>query len=208
MFKCVLVAVDGSSPSIAGLKSATRLAKDQKARLVVLHVVDDGMAAVNYEGVYVPAGYVDSYIRAIQESGEKVLDKAVSSARKSGIDVDPAMVHARNRTVARAILDQAKKSSADVIVLGTHGRRGFQRVLMGSDAEAVVREASVPVLLVRGAGTHQRSKPKAKSTVTGARRRSTTAAAAGSGDTGCARGARSRQRSQAQRGIALTERAI
>ena len=179
MFKCVLVAVDGSSPSTAGLKSAAQLAKDQKARLVVLHVVDDGMATVNYEGVYVPASYVDSYIRAIQENGEKVLDKAVSSARKSGIDVDPAMMHARNRTVARAILDQAKKCSADVIVLGTHGRRGFQRVLMGSDAEAVVREASVPVLLVRGAGPRQRSKPKAKSAVTGTRRRSTTVAAPG-----------------------------
>ena len=179
MFKRILVAVDGSSPSTAGLKSAMQLAKDQKARLVILHVLDDFMPAGSYEGVYVPADYVNSYVRAIRESGEKVLDKAVSAARKNGVDVDPAMAHTRNRTVARAILDQAKKSNADVIVLGTHGRRGFQRVLMGSDAEAVVREAAVPVLLVRAAGTRRGSTSKAKSTVASVRRRIATVAASG-----------------------------
>ena len=184
MFKRILVAVDGSPAAAAGLKSAVQLAKDQKARLVVLHVLDDGVSAVSYDGgVYFPASYMNSYVQAIQEIGEKVLDKAVSFARKTGVDVDPAMAHARDRTVARSILDRAKKSNVDLIVLGTHGRRGFQRVLMGSDAEAVVRESSVPVLLVRGAGARRRSTPKAatpkaKSTAAGASRRTAAGAAA------------------------------
>ena len=61
----------------------------------------------------------------------------------------PLLVETRGQTVAHAILGQAQKTKADLIVLGTHGRRGLSRVLMGSDAEAVVREARVPVLLVR-----------------------------------------------------------
>ena len=52
--------------------------------------------------------------------------------------------------MASLILAQARKSKADVIVMGTHGRRGLSRMVMGSDAEGVVREANVPVLLVRG----------------------------------------------------------
>ena len=136
MFKRILVAVYGSPPSNAGLSAAIRLAKDQKVSLVVLHVLEGSLAAINYPGEYISPAYMDTYIRAIQEKGENVLDRAVSLARKTLPKADPAMVHARHRTVAHAILDQAKKSKADTIVVGTHGRRGLRRILMGSDAEA------------------------------------------------------------------------
>jgi nucleotide-binding universal stress UspA family protein len=150
MFRRILVAVDGSPPSNAGLKSAVQLALDQRAPLVVLHVIDDSMASLTFEGSSLPTTYMDTYSKALSESGERVLDKAVTFARNAGVKVDPAMVRARTRTVARAIIDQARKSNVDVIVLGTHGRRGLRRALLGSDAEAVVREAAVPVLLLRG----------------------------------------------------------
>lgn len=149
MFKRILVAIDGSPASNAGLKSAARLAADQHAALLGLHVVDDSAIAMNFEGSYFPPNYVDIFYETLHENGRKILAKAEALARSSGAELKPALVEARGQTVAHAILQQARKLKADVIVLGTHGRRGFQRVLMGSDAEAVVREAGIPVLLVR-----------------------------------------------------------
>ena len=62
---------------------------------------------------------------------------------------DSAVLEGRGRLVSEAIIDDAKRWGADLIVMGTHGRRGFNRLLMGSDAERVLLDAPVPVLLVR-----------------------------------------------------------
>jgi len=149
MFKRILVALDGSAASNAGLKSAIQLAIDQQATLLALHVVDNAAVAMSFEGAYVPTGDVDSLYKGLLERGRATLAKAETAARNAGADVKPLLVETRGQTVAHAILGQAQKTKADLIVLGTHGRRGLSRVLMGSDAEAVVREARVPVLLVR-----------------------------------------------------------
>ena len=69
--------------------------------------------------------------------------------RKHGIKVEPVLLETVGRRVADLIIKQAKKWRADVIVLGTHGRRGLSRLVMGSDAEVVLRETPIPVLLVR-----------------------------------------------------------
>jgi nucleotide-binding universal stress UspA family protein len=160
MFKRILVAVDGSPASNAGLKSAATLAADQHAMLLALHVVDDSPMAVTFDGSYLPADYVDNFYETLRENGPKILAKADAVAQGSNVDLKPVLVEARGRTVADAIVQQAHKLRADVIVVGTHGRRGLRRVLMGSDAEAVVREAHVPVLLVR-APEHARRKSRA-----------------------------------------------
>jgi nucleotide-binding universal stress UspA family protein len=136
------------------------LAADQRAVLLALHVVDDSPMAVTFDGSYLPANYVDSFYEALRENGRKILAKAEALAQGSSVDLRPVLVEARGRTVADAIVQQARKLKADVIVVGTHGRRGLRRVLMGSDAEAVVREAQVPVLLVR-APEHAKRKPRA-----------------------------------------------
>ena len=149
MFKRILVAVDGSPVSTAALKSAIALAADQRAELLIVHVIDDAAIAVSIEGGYLPANYVETFQRQLQKDGSKVLAKAQALAQASGVDVKPLLVQARGGSVADAVLDQSRKLKADVIVLGTHGRRGLRRVLMGSDAETVVRDARVPVLLVR-----------------------------------------------------------
>lgn len=151
MFKCILVALDGSGASNAGLKSAVQLASDQKSTLVGLHVVDDAAITVNFEGGYVPAAYVDKLYDSLRENGRKILAKAAATAKAAGLDMKQVLADARGRTIADAILAEARKAKADAIVIGTHGRRGLSRVLMGSDAEAVVREARVPVVLVRSA---------------------------------------------------------
>lgn len=157
MFKCILVALDGSPTSNAGLKSAVQLASDQHASLVGLHVIDDGAVTINFEGGYVPAAYVDKLYDSLRQNGRAILAKAEAAARAAGVEMKAVLVESRGRTIAQAILAQVRKAKADLIVIGTHGRRGLSRVLMGSDAEAVVREARVPVLLVR---TPERAKRK------------------------------------------------
>ena len=99
--------------------------------------------------VYMPSNYVDDFVKQLRSSGEKLLDRAEAKVRKRGIEVDTVLVETVGRRVADLIVKQAKKWDADVIVLGTHGRRGLTRVLMGSDAETVLRETLLPVLLVR-----------------------------------------------------------
>ncbi|HEX6138402.1 MAG TPA: universal stress protein [Casimicrobiaceae bacterium] len=150
MFKQVMVAVDGSPTANRGLKAAIGLASDQHASLTIVHVIDD-TAGVSYVGDmgYIPANYVDTLLEDLRKSGRRVLEKAQATARDGGVEAKTALVETKGRTVADTIVSQARKLRADVIVLGTHGRRGLRRVLMGSDAEAVLREARVPVLLVR-----------------------------------------------------------
>jgi nucleotide-binding universal stress UspA family protein len=78
-----------------------------------------------------------------------MLDAASKVALKQGVKADASLVESRGRPVSDVILDEARKWRADLIVMGTHGRRGVNRLLLGSDAERVLRSAPVPVLLVR-----------------------------------------------------------
>lgn len=150
MFKRILVAIDGSPPSAAGLNAAIELAGEQGATVVALNVIDDSALPVNFEGPALPASYLDAYFAAQEDYARKLVERARTAALKRGVDIQTAVVRSRGRTVANVIVAQARKHKADVIVLGTHGRRGLKRVFMGSDAEEVVRVATVPVLLVRG----------------------------------------------------------
>jgi len=150
MFKQILVAIDGSPTGNRGLKAAMELASSHAASLTMLHVVDD-MQSVSYIGDmgYVPADYVDRLLDDLRTNGRKILAKAESAARAAGIDAKALLVESKGGSIADAILAQARRLRADTIVLGTHGRRGLRRALMGSDAEAVLRDSRVPVLLVR-----------------------------------------------------------
>ena len=148
MFRRILVPIDGSTTSNRGLEEAIGLASDQKAKICLLHVVDE--LAVGADGMmYMPQSYIDEFIRALRAGGKKLLTRAEAKVRKHGIEVEAALLETVGRRVADLIIKQAKKWRADVIVLGTHGRRGLSRVVMGSDAELVLRETPVPVLLVR-----------------------------------------------------------
>lgn len=146
MYKKILVAVDGSHTSALGLKEAIRLAKDQSARVVLLHVIDE-LAVTRYPEVVYYAGDI---IGSLQEAGARILSKAEAQVRRSGLRPQTLRIDSRSRTVAEVIVAQARKLKADVIVIGTHGRRGLSHLLLGSDAESVVRAAPIPVLLVRG----------------------------------------------------------
>jgi nucleotide-binding universal stress UspA family protein len=143
-YKRILAAVDGSKASNKGLREALRLAKREGARLFILNVVNDFYAFAAMEG---PAP-VD-LVPMLREGGKRILARAQAAARKAGVKPKILLREIVGGPAADAIVREAKKQRADLIVLGTHGRRGVRRMVLGSDAEQVVRTSPVPVLLVR-----------------------------------------------------------
>jgi nucleotide-binding universal stress UspA family protein len=145
MYKRVLVAVDGSKISNLALKEAIRLAKEQRASLRLIHVVD-------VTPVYITMGEIpystDVYEKSMREGGRKVLAACAAKARADRVKFDTKFVAITN--LATRIWDvvnkEAKRWRADVIVIGTHGRHGFNRLFLGSVAEGVIRLAEKPVL--------------------------------------------------------------
>jgi nucleotide-binding universal stress UspA family protein len=158
MFKRIVVAIDGSPTAQRGLKVALDLAAEQRAVVHAVHVVDDMGIVPSLDGGYIPSAFIDSYAQALRDKGYKTLDKATAQARAAGVTCKASLVETMGQGVAQTILQHARKVKGDLIVLGTHGRRGLRRVLLGSDAEAVVRDAPVPVLLVRAGTTPRRTK--------------------------------------------------
>jgi len=150
MFRRILVPIDGSPTSNRGLEEAIGLASDQQAKICLLHVADELGVTQGPDGVtYVPPSYMDRYVESLRAARKKLLTRAEAKVRQHGIEVETVLPETLGRPVADLIIKQAQKWRADLIVLGTHGRRGLSRVVMGSDAEMVVRETPLPVLLVR-----------------------------------------------------------
>ena len=145
MYKRILVPLDGSSTSKLGLKEALRLAKGRSASLCLLHVVDELFVTQASEGMML----ADQIFEKLRADGKKILAAGLTQARKQGVRARTVLVETMTRPVADAIVRQVRSWKADLIVLGTHGRRGVRRVVMGSDAEQVLRNAPVPVLMVR-----------------------------------------------------------
>jgi nucleotide-binding universal stress UspA family protein len=147
MYKKILVPLDGSRTSKQGLDEAITLARHHKARLRLIHVVDVFVVTPTLEG----GSYVDDIQETFRASGKKLLARAAALVHKRGLKADTVMLETIGGRAADVIVAQAKKWRADIIVIGTHGRRGLNRLVMGSDAEQVIRSSPVPVLTVRPA---------------------------------------------------------
>lgn len=146
MYQRILVPIDGSSTSDRALQEAIKLIDAQPALLRLVHVVDD-LQFLDTEG-YVDYAALRELTRQI---GERALAKAKEVAQQADITVETSLLDANGERIARVIDAEAVSWSADLIVIGTHGRAGFNHLLFGSVAEGVVRSATVPVLLVRSA---------------------------------------------------------
>ena len=146
MYGKILVPVDGSETSTRGLSEAIKIAKAQGSRLRLVHIVNEYIFDVTYCAGFFPQKLIDSLVK----TGKSVLDAAESAAKKEGVKVDSVLIESIGGVAADLILAQAKTWQPDLIVMGTHGRRGVARFALGSDAEQLVRAATVPVLLVRG----------------------------------------------------------
>ena len=145
MYQRILVPVDGSYTSTLGLQEAIRIAIDQRARLRIIHVVDELVVAQNFEG-FINTG---DLVGALRDAGKKTIQNALALARKHDLKAEASLFESLGGRVSEFIAKEAKKWRADLIVMGTHGRRGVTRMVLGSDAEAVLRVTPVPVLLVR-----------------------------------------------------------
>lgn len=154
MFRKVLVAFDGSDAARQGLATALALAADQRSALYVLHVLE-GMPAgwSAYVDDQFRPDRVEALLLGLRVSGQRVLDEARAMASRQGLTATPLLVHARGHPVAEVILAQVREIGADVVVIGTRGREGISRLVMGSTAEDVLHRADVPVLLVRAPGS-------------------------------------------------------
>jgi nucleotide-binding universal stress UspA family protein len=147
MYKRILVPYDGSPPSHAGLREAVDLAADSGATLVVLHVVSElpllmgGEAYVNY----------GELAEILMKTGQGLAQEAAGIAEKDGVKCEMQVVDGGATPVCDVILDQVAAQRCDLVVMGTHGRRGLKRLTLGSDAELVVRRSAVPVLLAKAA---------------------------------------------------------
>ncbi|HJV71550.1 universal stress protein [Ideonella sp.] len=146
MYTKILVPVDGSPTSLQGLAEATQLAKLTGATLKLLHVIDLlSITMVPEAGVALTAQMVDQ----LTEGGRQILADAKARAEADGVHAETQLIENAAVRVCDVVIDQAKAWGAELIVIGTHGRRGVGRMLLGSDAEQVVRQSPVPVLLVR-----------------------------------------------------------
>ena len=145
MINKILVPVDGSSTSMRGLAEAISLVKQVNGTIRIVHVVDELLVGD------VPLGtdYYTKWVEEMRENGKKILREAQVFARKREIDAEVELIECMGKRAADFIVEQARLWPADVIVMGTHGRRGISRLLMGSDAELTLRTSPVPVMLVR-----------------------------------------------------------
>jgi nucleotide-binding universal stress UspA family protein len=139
MYRRILVAVDGSETSNKALVAALQLARERDAQLLLLNCVD--------ELLLLAAGGFG--IGSAPEEGGKVLEDASAIAQSAGVKFETRLANMPAQRLGETVADHAKDWNADLIVIGSHGRRGVGRMLLGSGAEQILRLAPVPVLCVR-----------------------------------------------------------
>jgi nucleotide-binding universal stress UspA family protein len=144
MYQRILVPVDGSDISKRGLQEAVKLSKEVGAQLRLVHIVDDSALALNPEAGIAAAPLVEDFA----EGGKEILMEARTLAVSQGVDAETVLHENFTGRVADLIVDEARKWRADLIVMGTHATGGIRHAVLGSDAEAVLHGAEVPVLLV------------------------------------------------------------
>ncbi len=148
MYKRILVPVDGSDASNKALAAALQMARDSGGSVRLLHVMDAG----SYFGGFDPYGtFTADLLGIMREAGMKVLTNAAETAKAGGVEATWSLSENMDSRLGETVADEARLWNADLIVTGSHGRRGVGRIVLGSGAEQIMRLAPVPVLLVRAA---------------------------------------------------------
>lgn len=148
MYKKILIATDGSRHSTKTIKQGLDLAKAMKAKPTVVTVTELwsalDVATAAEAGIGNP---IEEYEAMAEKSARKALDAAEKLAKKAGIACET--LHVKDQAPANGIVSAAKKKKCDLIVMGTHGRRGLNRFILGSQAQKTLTLAEIPVLVVR-----------------------------------------------------------
>lgn len=153
MYKNILVAVDGSPTSNLALLEVAKLATADASVRVITVVENPAWGIPLDAGVMYDVEFMHT---SLVKAAKDILERAKTLLQHKGINAKTHLIDLNEfvgSNIPKAIMKEADDAQADVVVIGTHGRRGFNRLLMGSVAEHVIRAATVPVLLVRAPGT-------------------------------------------------------
>jgi nucleotide-binding universal stress UspA family protein len=149
MYANILLSTDGSDVASKGVRQGIALAKALKAKVTVITVtepmyIDSGSG---HAGGYIPSQEeMNSFDAARKTSAGKVLNEVQAMADQIGISAE--LLHVPNAHPATAIIETAKSRGCDLIVMASHGRRGFKKLLLGSQTSQVLADGSMPVLIV------------------------------------------------------------
>jgi len=142
MYKRILVPVDGSETSNKAVVAGLQLARESGGRVRLVHVLDELAYLTGYE-------YSADLLKSARAEGSRLLEDAQRLAQSAGVPADGKLVETAGRRLGEIVAEEAREWEADLVVVGTHGRRGISRILLGSGAQQVLRLAPVPVLAVR-----------------------------------------------------------
>jgi universal stress protein A len=148
-FKCITYATDFSPASLAAFPHALRLARIAGAELTILHVLPSALSPF-IDGGYVPQEIWDQLDAGLRAQASHEMDRLLRRAVDAGVRATASIVDGGGDP-ATEIVRFAGQSKTDVLVLGTHGRTGVSRLMLGSVAARVVATAACPVLTVRAA---------------------------------------------------------
>jgi nucleotide-binding universal stress UspA family protein len=147
MYRRILVPIDGSPTARRGLDAAIRLARQTGASLRLFHAIDDPFTALGIDDVVAAPRNIDALL---ERNARRIVDEGLAAAARAGVAADDEIEYRLHGPLPDLVAEAARGWTADLIVIGTHGRRGVTRMLAGSDAEQILRAAPVPVMMVRG----------------------------------------------------------
>lgn len=145
MYQRILVPIDGSPTSDHALAAALQLARTLGARLRLVHVVEEAAYLSGYDPF---GGYAGDLYRVMHDAGEKILAQGMATVKAAGVEADSMLFNKLGERLGETVANDARLWGADLVVVGTHGRRGISRLLMGSGAEQIIRLAATPVLVI------------------------------------------------------------
>ncbi|ACC74628.1 universal stress protein [Paraburkholderia phymatum] len=150
MYPRIMVAIDGSDTSKLALDEAIRIAKAGPSNVLAVLVFESEAEVVGYGGLVIP----NSQVEELRATALSILGEAKETLDQNGVAGGGELIEKPSEKIDIATLlqQQAERWEANLVVLGTHGRRGLQRMVIGSVAESFVRQSNCPVLLVRGKG--------------------------------------------------------
>jgi nucleotide-binding universal stress UspA family protein len=145
MYKHILIATDGSELAERAVEQGLNLAKTLGAKVTVITVTEPWTAAVS--GEWAVAFPVEEYEKAAAANAQKILSGVGTAAERVGVACET--VHVKDQFAAEGIVEEAKDRGSDLIVMGSHGRRGVVKFILGSQASRVLTHTTTPMLIVR-----------------------------------------------------------
>ncbi|URQ74997.1 MAG: universal stress protein [Candidatus Ochrobactrum gambitense] len=149
MYKNILIATDGSELAEKGVDQGVELAKETGAKVTFVSVTE----LLPSYGIVVAAEWASSpvafqeYREAITKAATEILTAAKDKAKAAGVTAEA--VHVENQSPAQGIVEAAKSHGSDLIIISSHGRRGVNKLLLGSQAAEVLSLSTVPVLVIK-----------------------------------------------------------